>query len=340
MPKARPQRRPGRALPQLILLLSSSSFACAKSTYENQGRIISNLSLAHHYFFHEIDFLAMQAMILGNYHGDADNATSSSKREEKIHRLRFLEKSLIVELDYVLRLEKIALDPDEILYNAASTESCSDETTECGSDEIRFRRDTPGEMITNTISGASWTSLVTTSKSESSVTTSKSEFSYKVDHEYDYGRAMKRGFALMYDDFDCGDHARDQNNQNKPIYTPEMWRKLWEIYRDSTSFPYPIPKAHECPEEPFYEAHTTDGKGRGIFASRNITKGSLVHTGHPNTVFFLDAKSWHRFVSSLPKMFACGKCPAFVRASELLSDSHPHLFCPMKILWSGCGNRM
>jgi hypothetical protein len=223
-------------------------------------------------------------MILGNHHIDmaADEATSSSAsnraEEEKIHRLRFMEKSLLIELDYIRRLEEMLRNPDEILHNnAAGTESYSDETTRCDDNEQDY------------------------------------ETVYQIDHVYDYDRAIEKGFSQMYSDLDCSVHAHDQN---KPMYTPEMWIKLWELFRDSTSFPFPIPNSRERPEEPYRAAHTTDGKGRGVFASRDIAKGSLVHPGHPNTVFFLNSKSWHRFVSSLPKMFACGKfvCPSFVDA--------------------------
>ena len=283
---------------------------------------MSNRTLAHHYLFQEIDFLARQSMILGNFHGDADKATSTSSAEDKIQRLRFLEKSLLIELDYIRRLKEMLNNPSDILHKSTANESCSVEATGCGIDEMRFRRDTPREIIANTISGATWPTLAPPS--------SKNETIYLIDHDYDIDRASERGFVGMYDDFDCYGHAIDQN---KPMYTPEMWRKLWEVFRDSTLFPFPIPKAHECPQEPFYAAYTTDGKGRGVFASRNITKGSLVHPGHPNTVFFLDSKSWHHFVSSLPKMIACGKCPAIVHLSNLLSCNL------MKILWSGRGNR-
>ena len=272
MRKPRLHRRPGFALPQLILLFSSSSLACAKSMCDNEGSIISNRTLAHHYFFHEIDFLARQSMVLGNYHGDADKATSISSAVDKIQRLRFLEKSLLIELDYIRRLKEMLNNPSDILHKSTANESCSVEATGCGIDEMRFRRDTPREIIANTISGATWPTLAPPS--------SKNETIYLIDHDYDINRASERGFVGMYHDFDCPDHAAEQN---KPMYTPEMWRKLWEVFRDESLFPFPIPNAHECPEEPFYAAYTTDGKGRGVFASRNITKGSLVHPGHPNT---------------------------------------------------------
>ena len=100
----------------------------------------------------------------------------------------------------------------------------------------------------------------------------------------------------------CREHAYDQT---KPIYTRDMWDAVWKAYRESTLYPFPIPTSEECHDETFYVNYTTDGKGRGNFASHDIPKGSLVHSGHPNTVFFLDNKSYWRFVTSLPKMYAC-----------------------------------
>ncbi len=304
---AMPTPQSYRSVSQLVILivLSASSCVCAKSTNENEeGAPFNRTTLAHHYFFHEIDFLAKQSMILGNYHGYVDKSTSSGNAEERIDRLRFLEKSLLVELEYIQQLMDMSKNPDEILHNVNATECYGDVTMGCSYDEMRYQQDTPRDnVIANVVSRASWPALVPQRTPKNTPPQTKSI--YQIDHKYNFDRAMKRGFGRMYDDLNCYDHATDQN---KPMYTPEMWRKLWEIFRDSTLFPFPIPNDDECPEEPSYAAHTTDGKGRGIFASRNITEGSLVHPGHPNTVFFLDSTSWHRFVSSLPKMFACGKC--------------------------------
>lgn len=249
--------------------------------------------MAHHYFFDEVDFLARQSMIMGDYHAN-DEGT-----EENIHRLRFLEKSILIELAYIRTLEEMTKCPDEFLAAnyakesaASTTEFFSNGTTECGIDEDK--KYTLREMITNTISLATWPSLASLP--------TKIETSYKLDHDYDFDWSLKHGFSRMYHVLECSVHARDQN---KPMYTPEMWGQLWALFQESTLYPFPIPKAHECPEEPFHAAYTKDGKGRGVFASRNISKGSLVHAGYPNTVFFLDAESWFRFVSLLPKMIAC-----------------------------------
>ncbi len=295
-------------LSQLIFLSSQSipsyyAHALASEIIDNDGGniILLKQPLSQHYFNHEIDFLAHQSMILGNYHGTADNK-SSSIIDDKIHRLNFLAKSLRMELDYMRRLTKMMNNPNESMSSRADgslecSESCSDETTESCSTRNKTH-DTHERTITNAISKATWPSWVESLPSEINTTQPIEEERRDV---IDYEWATANGFVSMYIKLNCHDHAYDQK---KPIYTPEMWRKLWETFRTSTLFPFPIPDSGECPDEPYYVAHSV-GKGRGNFASRNITKGSLVHSGHPNTVFFLDAKSWFRFVIALPKCMAC-----------------------------------
>jgi hypothetical protein len=138
-----------------------------------------------------------------------------------------MEKSLLVELDYVRRLEEMSRNADEILgNNATGKESCSDETTRC--DENPYGNET----------------------------------AHHIDHAYDYDRVIEEGFSRMYSDLVCSVHARDQD---KPMYTPEMWRTLCDIFRDSTSFPFPIPDAREqLPEGPSFRADRNRGrKGTG-----------------------------------------------------------------------------
>jgi hypothetical protein len=77
-------------------------------------------------------------------------------------------------------------------------------------------------------------------------------------------------------------------------------------------FPFPMPKAHECPKEPVYAAYTADELGRCVFASRNITKGSLVHPGHPNT--FLDSKLLTLFARAV--FLWCGFSPGTYTVSH------------------------
>ena len=61
---------------------------------------------------------------------------------------------------------------------------------------------------------------------------------------------------------------------------------------------------------PPYYAKQSEGKGRGLFASRNIQKGELVHNGDVSDLIFPGTGSniaikWKEFVFSLPRNLAC-----------------------------------
>lgn len=237
-------------------------------------------NIEQHYFSQEIDFLAKQAMILGN-HPDASS-------EGEIARLIFIEKSLQMELDFIRRLK-------------AMKKGRGDATnpTHFSDDEQNKRRSINAtNVIISTIGGATWPNWATPPPE---MVTQTGE----MDHTCDYDWVAKNGFAWMHERLHCRAHAHSQDPKVKPIYTPDMWRKLWEAFEESTLFPFPIPTSDERPVEPFHVSMTTNGKGRGNFASRRIPKGSLIHAGHPTTVFFLDNDAWFRFVSLLPKMYAC-----------------------------------
>lgn len=293
---------------QLILhaSLPSCALASASGIIDNDKESIMVLSqpLAQHYFNHEIDFLAQQSMILGNYHSrSALNATSSSNIDEEIHRLNFLATSLRMELDYMRRLTRMMDNPDVTIISRADesvtcSESCPGDKSESSSNKSKAFREIHERAITNVLSKATWSSWVQLFSSETINAHPAKENTHR---RIDYDWVSANGFGRMYNKLKCHDHAYEQN---KPTYKPERWEKLWDTFQESTLFPFPIPDADEGTDEPYYVAHS-DGKGRGNFASRNITKGTLIHPGYPYTVFFLDANSWYRFVSALPRLMAC-----------------------------------
>lgn len=239
-------------------------------------------------------------MILGDYRvvdGRTMTDISDSEDEETI-RLRFIEKSLQMELDYIRRLRSLEKGIDDVGVDAA--DSSTPPTCESGgvkSDAKEGERvGSVSNVIHYTIHEGTWPAWAVLASKDTEAQT------YNIDHEYDYDWLTENGFAWMHDMLNCRKHAHDQK---KPMYTSEMWMTLWRAFQDSTLFPFPIPEPGECPEKPIYVGQTTDNKGRGNFAARNLKKGSLVHAGQPSTVFFLDADSWYRFVSLLPTMMAC-----------------------------------
>lgn len=117
-------------------------------------------------------------------------------------------------------------------------------------------------------------------------------------------------FSEIRDGLDCRAHGRDQT---KRLYGEEQWRhmrrKYNEVVDDRVKFDDPVPPTRgytllDGKPPPFY-ARLSPGKGRGVFASRIIKRGHVVHHGDPSAVEFADAAAWRRFVFSLPRTMAC-----------------------------------
>jgi len=110
--------------------------------------------------------------------------------------------------------------------------------------------------------------------------------------------------------FNCKAHAHDQS---KPLHSQEEWQFIREKYNgvvdDRVKFDDPMPPTlgytlRDQSPPPFF-AKFSPGKGRGVFASRDIKKGELVHDGNRSASQFSDGMAWRRFVFSLPREMAC-----------------------------------
>mmetsp|Transcript_26426 Transcript_26426/g.48625 ORF Transcript_26426/g.48625 Transcript_26426/m.48625 type:complete len:392 (+) Transcript_26426:53-1228(+) len=121
----------------------------------------------------------------------------------------------------------------------------------------------------------------------------------------------KYGFYKTRHHFKCKVHAHDQT---KPLPSLEDWKLIRDTYKEfvdniATTFDEPVPPTmgytlgKEGPA-PFYAA-LSDGRGRGLFASRDIKKGELVHDGNQSDFSFPDGMAWRRFIFSLPRKKAC-----------------------------------
>mmetsp|Transcript_36321 Transcript_36321/g.78401 ORF Transcript_36321/g.78401 Transcript_36321/m.78401 type:complete len:438 (+) Transcript_36321:61-1374(+) len=291
----------------LVLLSHSPLFANASeivnnsnNNNDNDGNVISEQPINPYYFAHEIDFLAQQAMKLGDYRDAATGKklTDMDNINEQITRARFIEKSLQIELEYIRKLRAMKKGDNNETETTTPDNSDIKDSRGMKSDDITDEKkvcDVP-TIISDAITGATWPAWA--------ITPTEEEIPpfLELDHKYDYDRVAEYGFEWMHSLLGCRAHAHDQK---KPLYTPQNWNQMWKAFQDSTLFPFPRPTSEERLDLPYHVAYTTDGKGRGNFASRNIAKGELVNPGAPNTVFFLNAKSWYRFVSALPKMMAC-----------------------------------
>lgn len=131
-------------------------------------------------------------------------------------------------------------------------------------------------------------------------------------------------FSELRDYFDCSDHAQDLN---KALPTLTEWMVLQHQYRELVdSGPLALLRSvvpptlgyshgsssssvnddddhHDIP--PPYYASQSEGKGRGLFASRPIRKGELVQDGPRSSVIFPNATSFRRLIVNLPRMTAC-----------------------------------
>lgn len=107
-------------------------------------------------------------------------------------------------------------------------------------------------------------------------------------------------FMDMYDYFDCRAHAR---NKLKPLYTPDMWTLMREVFAAQAGIHLSLLEIYDNGID--YYSDYAEGKGRGAFAARDFSKGDLVHDGSLNTVFWNDGLQWKKFIVSLPPPMSC-----------------------------------
>eukprot|EP00578_Thalassiosira_sp_NH16_P008172 CAMPEP_0181109768 /NCGR_PEP_ID=MMETSP1071-20121207/18352_1 /TAXON_ID=35127 /ORGANISM="Thalassiosira sp., Strain NH16" /LENGTH=297 /DNA_ID=CAMNT_0023193485 /DNA_START=63 /DNA_END=956 /DNA_ORIENTATION=+ len=116
-------------------------------------------------------------------------------------------------------------------------------------------------------------------------------------------------FDEIWHHFDCSNYSRDKV---KPLPSIEDWIFLQKMYREyvdeNLPFDDPVPPTmgYTLDEErpPPYYAHIGD-RGRGLFASRDLKKGELVHDGGPGDIIFPSPLSWRSLVFNLPRNKAC-----------------------------------
>mmetsp|Transcript_26137 Transcript_26137/g.52539 ORF Transcript_26137/g.52539 Transcript_26137/m.52539 type:complete len:305 (+) Transcript_26137:254-1168(+) len=145
---------------------------------------------------------------------------------------------------------------------------------------------------------------------------SYNNFQHKLTHKRDFPYEWE---TYTYNDireyFNCRQRSKDLD---KPLPTLDDWNLLRQAYTlivDSAkkwkNDPVPPTEGYSFEQgkavPPPYYAMQSEGKGRGLFASRDIKKGELVHNGEISDIVFpgYDAIKWKEFVFSLPRDFAC-----------------------------------
>ena len=118
------------------------------------------------------------------------------------------------------------------------------------------------------------------------------------------------GFSRIRRKFKCDDYV---DNEVKPLPSIEYWHIIRDAYKkevdSSFIFDDLVPptqgyRFNEAGGPPYY-AKVSESKDRGLFASRDIQMGEIVHDGTKSDVIFPDAMAWRRFVLALPRRAAC-----------------------------------
>ena len=113
---------------------------------------------------------------------------------------------------------------------------------------------------------------------------------------------------------DMHEHSCDNYNNDHPVPSLEYWKylqkKYIEVVDPSYQFDDKVPptlgySTDEKGTPPFYYAKISPGKGRGIYASRDIKKGEAFDDGTYVGTIFPDEMAYRRFIFSLPKDMAC-----------------------------------
>lgn len=265
-------------------LNDNTSAQPVNATSSPTTRSISSDKGFQHYVRQEFEMLTDQAMILGNYHPN-----------DKESRLRLQLKALQIEMAYSKNLRQMMLTGS----NIATTFESSKESELKG--DYRQQQRKVGNIlikINETICQAMpwhhWAGgYGYSSKNDDSI-----PVGLQNHHGYDFDWVDEYGSFGLYDELNCYAHAREQY---KRLYTADDWNSLWQTFQVSSLYPYPIPNPTKRP----YHASYSKGRGRGNFASRNISKGELIYDGYINTAFFQEGESFKRFVALLSREAAC-----------------------------------
>jgi len=154
--------------------------------------------------------------------------------------------------------------------------------------------------------------------------------------------------------FQCKQYA---HKLNKPLPTEEVWQHFRKMYiaivNKNAVFNDPISPTlgytlGRKGAPPFYPGHGI--RGRGLFSSRDIRKGELIHDGTKSDISFPSGMAWRDYIFALPRKEACdmiGKLISFVHMMCSITpkpSSLPWLWKIQLLLQTGHGlkkiNRM
>lgn len=163
---------------------------------------------------------------------------------------------------------------------------------------------------------------------------------YKLTPKHKFPKGWKHfSYDHIRHHFNCRERSKDMN---KPLPSLEDWNFLRRTYTqivDNTIKPWnddliPPTMGYSLipgiPVPPPYYARHSPGKGRGLFASRFIPKGELVHDGTVSDVIFPNDLKFREFIFALPRDYACDAAE-WVWMQQLEEDGDYHLLMGINI---------
>jgi hypothetical protein len=122
----------------------------------------------------------------------------------------------------------------------------------------------------------------------------------------------------MYDLRNCESYLATYDEDGKridskslPIYTDEQWayfRKIWRAQGGNMKYEKDDIRRSRAPPDfvpPFKAGQTKDGKGRGVFATRDIKKGEMTYGGSKHYIFFKTGHDYRRFLDAFDDETSC-----------------------------------
>jgi len=125
----------------------------------------------------------------------------------------------------------------------------------------------------------------------------------------------------IYDARNCESYLAQIDKDGKridsvslPIYTEEEWQQFRQLWVDQGGknaekyYKKSDKRRSKAPPDfvpPFKAGQTKDGKGRGVFATRDIKKGEMTYGGTKNYIFFTTGHDYRRFLDAFDDETAC-----------------------------------
>ena len=298
----------------------------------------SRQAIAEYYLRSEVDFLARQSMKLGGFdnysHATNSNDSVGVERQKEHDRFLFTEKSLQLELNYIRSLRAIKAKESDVkskgptidFSDSSAIETLGEKHSNRNVNQNDDQRESfySADLLSfsiDAIRGATFTSFASLYEHRTSSKGVEQQYNGENDlQDYDFN------MAEMHIHLQCKEHAE---NENKPLYTAAMYQQLWKTFHEFTysSFPIPTKKETRLINSHHYVDDTKSNRGRGVFALHDITNGTFVYSGHPNTVFFLDADSFYRFVEALPSREMACDVLEWAWMQDVIPDSGNRVLC-------------